>query len=141
MLVEELNGMETAAVDVEVDVTAIKIWSAGFPDFRFGMYSLDGFPNGLPDAYTLYAHLHIEESQFAVVGFMIDSDNGTSLSLTISINCFISFSIFCIQRLIEILIGQNLPLVVTFFAWEMRLKSMLECLLHLLFECDGLFFS
>jgi hypothetical protein len=37
MLVEELNGMESAAVDVEVDIATVEIRGTGFPDFYFGM--------------------------------------------------------------------------------------------------------
>ena len=65
MLVEKLYGMETAAVDVEVDIAAVEIRGAGFPHFYFSMHGFYGFPDGLADTLALNAHLHIEECQFA----------------------------------------------------------------------------
>ena len=65
MLVEKLNGMESAAVDVEVNVPSVKIRSTSFPYHRLWMHSLDSLPNGLSDALTLNTNLHIEKCQFA----------------------------------------------------------------------------
>ena len=61
MLIEKLNGMESAAVDVEMDIPAVEIRGAGFPDFYVWMHGLYGFPDGLADAFALNAHLHIEK--------------------------------------------------------------------------------
>ena len=52
MLVEELNGMESAAVDVEVEIPAVEIWGAGFPDFNLWMHGLYGFPDGQASILT-----------------------------------------------------------------------------------------
>ena len=59
MFVEKLNGMETAAIDVEVDIAAVEIWGTGFPHFYLWMHGLYGFPDGLADAFALNAHFHI----------------------------------------------------------------------------------
>ena len=61
MLIEELNGMESAAVDVEVDIPAVEIRGAGFPHFYLWMHGLYGSPYGLTDTFALNAHLHVEE--------------------------------------------------------------------------------
>ena len=61
MLVEELNGMESAAVDVEVDIPAVEIRGTGFPHFYLWMHGLYSFPDGLTDTFALNAHLHVEE--------------------------------------------------------------------------------
>ena len=61
MLIEELNGMKTAAVDVKVDVATVEIRGAGFPHFNLWMHRFYGFPDGLADTFALNAHLHIEE--------------------------------------------------------------------------------
>ena len=61
MLIEELNGMESAAVDIKMDIPAVEIRGAGFPHFNLWMHGLYGFPDGLADTFALNAHLHIEE--------------------------------------------------------------------------------
>jgi len=61
MLIEELNGMESATVDVEVDIPAVEIRGAGFPHFYLWMHILYGFPDGLANPFALNAHLHVEE--------------------------------------------------------------------------------
>ena len=59
MLVEELNGMESAAVDIKMDIPAVEIRGAGFPHFYLWMHGLYGFPDGLANAFALNAHFHI----------------------------------------------------------------------------------
>jgi hypothetical protein len=61
MLIEELNGMESAAVDIKMDIPAVEIRGAGFPHFNLWMHSLYGFPDGLANALALDTHLYIEE--------------------------------------------------------------------------------
>ena len=61
MLIEKLNGMESAAIDVEVYVAAVEIWGAGFPYFYLRMHGFYRFPDGLADSFALNTHLHIEE--------------------------------------------------------------------------------
>ena len=53
--------MESAAVDVEVDIPAVEIRGTGFPYFYLRMHRLYGFPDGLADTFALNTHLHIEE--------------------------------------------------------------------------------
>ena len=50
---QELNGMESAAVDVEVDIPAVEIRGAGFPHLYLWMHGLYGFPDGLADTYAI----------------------------------------------------------------------------------------
>ena len=58
---QELNDMESAAVDVKVDIAAVEIRGAGFPDFYLWMHGLYGSPYGLADSFTLNTHFHVEE--------------------------------------------------------------------------------
>ena len=53
MLVEELNGMESAAVDVEVDIPTVEIRGTGFPYFNLWMHGLYSLPDGLADTYAI----------------------------------------------------------------------------------------
>ena len=78
MLVEELNGMESAAVDVEMDIAAVKIRGAGFPHFYFRMQCFDSFPNCLSNTLTLHAYLHIKERQFTMMFGGIDGNDDTT---------------------------------------------------------------
>ena len=61
MLIEELNGMESAAVDVEVDIPTVEIRGAGFPHLYLRMHRLYSLPDGLADTFALNTHLYIEE--------------------------------------------------------------------------------
>ena len=61
MRVEELNSMESAAVDVEVDIPAVEIRGTGFPYFNLWMHGLYSLPDGLADTFALNTHLYIEE--------------------------------------------------------------------------------
>ena len=56
--------MEATAVDVEVDISAVEIWGAGFPYFYLRMHGFYGFPDGLADSFALNTHLYIEECKF-----------------------------------------------------------------------------
>ena len=53
MFVEELDGMESAAVDVKMDVATVEIGRTGFPHLYFRMQRLNGFPDALSDAPRL----------------------------------------------------------------------------------------
>ena len=54
---QELNGMESAAVDVEVDIPAVEKRGTGFPYFYLRMHRLYGIPDGLADTFALNTHL------------------------------------------------------------------------------------
>ena len=88
MFIEELDSMEAAAVDVEVNVAAVEIRGAGFPYLNLGMHRLDALPDCLTDALALYAHLHIEEGQLAF-GLM-DREYGAAHTLTVGIDSLVS---------------------------------------------------
>ncbi len=85
MFVEEFDGMETTAVDVEMDVAAVEIWRACLPDFNLRMKGLNGFPDCLSDALALNSNFHIEEGKFALMSFFIDDDDSTTHSLAVCI--------------------------------------------------------
>ena len=122
MFVEELDGMEAAAVDVEVDVAAVEIRSACLPQFNLGMHCLDAFPDCLTDAPALYTHLHIEERQltyglllsrlgraqaslallsllhqFTFMRRVVDGNDGTAHTLAVDIDSLIGFGAFSPQ--------------------------------------------
>ena len=89
MLVEKLNGMESAAIDVEVYVAAVEIWGAGFPYFYLRMHGFYRFPDGLADSFALNTHLHIEESQLAYN--TIRGNDGTAHTLAILADGLVGF--------------------------------------------------
>ena len=102
MLIEELNGMESAAVDVEVDIPAVEIRGAGFPYLYFWVHGLYGFPDGLADSFALNTHLYIEACKFTRIA--VSCNDGTAHSLAILADSVVGFGTFCFQRLKEVLI-------------------------------------
>ena len=102
MLIEKLNGMESAAIDVEVYVAAVEIWGAGFPYFYLRMHGFYGFPDGLADSFALNTHLYIEECKFTHIA--VSCNDGTAHTLAILADSFVGFGTFCFQRLKEVLI-------------------------------------
>ena len=61
MFIEKLYGMESAAVYVEMDISAVEIRGAGFLHLYLWMHGLYGSPDGLADALTLNTYFHVEE--------------------------------------------------------------------------------
>lgn len=94
MLIEELNGMESAAVDIKMDIPAVEIRGAGFPDFYLWMHGLYGFPDGLADTFALNAHFYIEECKFTHSA--ISGNDGTAYTLAIFIDGLVCFGTFCL---------------------------------------------
>ena len=94
MFVEKFNGMESAAVDVEVDIATVEIRGAGFPHFYLWMHSLYGFPDGLADTLALNTYLHVEECELAHIA--VSGNDGTPHTLSILVDGFVSFGTFCL---------------------------------------------
>ena len=134
--------MEAAAVDIEVDVAAVKIGGAGLPHHNLRVHRLDSIPNGLADALALDTDFHIEEGQLAMMFGAVNGDNGTSHALAVDIDSFVGLGALGSHRLIEVPIGQHLPLVgvIGIFS-DMPMKAALECLLHFLLEGDSTLLS
>ena len=61
--VEELDDLEAAFVDVEVDVALLEIRRVCRPDLRLGIPGLDRAPGVLADAATFDARHHEEQVQ------------------------------------------------------------------------------
>ena len=118
-----------------MDVATVEVRGAGFPYLNLRMLFLDGFPDSLSDALTLNANLHVEEGKLSTMVLFINGNDCTTHTLTIGIDSFVGFCTFSLQRLIEVLVRQHLPLIVVFIV---RLKAMLECLLHFFLESNCL---
>lgn len=113
VIVEKLDGMKATAIDIEMDVAKVEVWRACLPNLSLWMERFDGFPDGLTNAFTLYAHLHIKKRQLAPMLFLVNGDDGTAHTLAVSIDCLVGFCAVSLQRAIEVLVGQHLPLVGT----------------------------
>ena len=136
VIVEKLDGMKTTAIDIEMDVAKVEVRCACLPDFSLRVQCFDGFPDGLTNTFALYAHLHIEKCQLASMLFLVNGNDGTTHALAVSIDCLIGFCAVSLQRAIEVLVGQHLPLVGIIFV--IRQKATFEGLLHFLLHGDGL---
>ena len=66
---------------------------------------------------------------------IIDVDDGTAHTLTVGIDSLVGLGTLGPQCLVEVPIGQHLPLVLTIFFY-MPLKSALKSLLHFIFKLD-----
>ena len=53
MTVEKFDDMKSAAIDIEMDVTLLKIRRDSFPDFYFGMKLFDLAPCCIADAFAV----------------------------------------------------------------------------------------
>ena len=96
MIVPKLNDLETAAVDVEVDVALLEIGGDGLPDLDFWMHPLNGFPCRLADALAMNVRVHEEQFQFSFPGFLVDVQDKTTDLLSIQDNpvgfCFLTIN-------------------------------------------------
>ena len=84
MAVEILHDVETAAVDIEVDVALIEIGCVGFPDRHFGVQLFDKAPGGITDALAVNLGVDKQQLQFAAPAF--HADNGTADLLPVEEN-------------------------------------------------------
>ena len=64
-----LHDVETAFVDVEVDVALLEIGCAGLPNFHFRMQLLHGAPGGIADAFAVRLGRDKQQLQLAMVAF------------------------------------------------------------------------
>ena len=71
MAVEKLYDVESAFVDIEVDIPRLKVRCAGLPYERFGIQPLDFPPRGLSDPFAVDLGINKQELQFIVLRFFV----------------------------------------------------------------------
>ena len=69
MTVEIFHNVETAAVDIEVDVALLEIGCVGLPDRHFGVLLFDKAPGGITDA--LAVDFGVDKQQFQLSYFAL----------------------------------------------------------------------
>ena len=83
MRVEELDGMEAACVDVEVDIALLKVGCDCFPDTGRGIAVLDGLPGGQTQAAIVHAEVNKEEVQGVAARVFVAAHHGTAHALAV----------------------------------------------------------
>ena len=72
----------------------------------------------------------------------VDVDDGAAQAPAVGIDSLVGLGALGLQRLVEVLIGQDLPLVgVIGIIFDMPLKALLKCLLHFFLEGDSTLLS
>ena len=71
--VPELHDMESAAVDIEMDVALLEVGSDGFPDADLGMQCLDGTPRCLSDATAMDFGRNEEQLELSLRFVLVDA--------------------------------------------------------------------
>ena len=84
MAVEILHDVETASVDIEMDVALLEIGCVGFPNRHFRVQLFDQTPGGIADA--LAVNLGVDKQQFQFAALAIYTDDSTSNFLPIEEN-------------------------------------------------------
>ena len=72
MLAPKFVDLETAFVDVEMDIPLFKIGRTGFPHDRFGMEGFHRLPRAVADAFGMLFGSNEQNLQFVMVGFVIN---------------------------------------------------------------------
>ena len=67
MTVEKLHNPETAAVDVEMNVSFFKVRSYRFPKFYFRMHFFNGTPGSVSNSEAVSLRRHKQEIQISVL--------------------------------------------------------------------------
>ena len=71
--VPELDDMESAAVDIEMDVALLEIGSDGFPNADLVMQRLDGTPRCLSDATAMDFGRNEEQLELSLRFVLVDA--------------------------------------------------------------------
>ena len=78
MAVKEFDNVESAFVDVEVNIPGLKVRCAGFPDERFRIQPFDFLPCRIADALAVSFGVYKQQFQFIVLCFFIDLQHKAS---------------------------------------------------------------
>ena len=72
ILAPKLIDLESAFVDVEMDITLLEIWCAGFPNDGFGVKFLDCKPRTVTDALRVLIGICEKYLKVIVICFLVD---------------------------------------------------------------------
>ena len=78
MGVEELDDVEAATIDIEMNVALLEIGRMGLPDANFGMHPFHLAPSGKTDATTVDVGRYEQQLQFAQSPFLVDSQHDSA---------------------------------------------------------------
>ena len=76
--VEEFYSMESAFIDVEMDVPLFEVGRAGLPDNRFRVQAFHFLPGCKSDAFAVRFRNDEQKIEMVVLRFLIDLEHDTS---------------------------------------------------------------
>ena len=80
----KLIDVKSAFINVEMNISLLKIRCTGFPNLGFGVQSLDLLPRAVADALGVLFWRNEQNLQLVVVCFFIDFSNYTANALTVN---------------------------------------------------------
>ena len=83
ILAPKLIDLKAALINVEVDITFFKIWSAGLPHLGFGMQRLNRKPSAVADALGVLLRGNKQDFKLVAVGFLVYFENNAANTSTV----------------------------------------------------------
>ena len=122
----KLYDMETAAINVEVNIALFKIWSDGFPDLHFWMQLLDCAPSCIADSFAMC--LGGYKQQVEIATFTINLYDYTSNRLAV---LYDPVCLTAVDSLLNSLMGNDLTVFFEVVVPEPELlqRSVVKCFL------------
>ena len=126
MSVEELHDMETALVDIEVDVPGFEEGRAGLSDIRLRVQALYGLPGSIADAFAVGVGRNKQQIQMVVLGCFVDFQHHAAHDLAV-LSDAVGHSVA--DAFFDGLPGNNLPILLHMIvaATELFHRSVFEC--------------
>ena len=123
--VEEFNGMETAAIDIKMDIALLEIGRAGFPYSGIGMQTFYFRPYSLTDALALYANPYKKEIKISMLCTLVTYNDRTADNIIID-HSGIGYCSFGIERTFNIRFGKYLHICLAILGFCSELKGSLH---------------
>lgn len=76
--VEVFDNVESAFVDIEMDVPFLETRRYQFPHLCFGIHAFNLFPNGIPKSTAVAIRIDVEQVHFVAMGFLIDGQHNAA---------------------------------------------------------------
>ena len=81
MVVEKLNNVKPASIDVKVNIAFLKVWCNGFPYCHFRVQLFHSTPRGVADAFAMRFWGDKQEIEIAHLTLYFDYDTANRLPI------------------------------------------------------------
>ena len=110
MLTKKLDNMESATVDIEMNVTLFKIWGHRFPHTNLWVHTFHLTPGCISDSTAMDMGRYEQKFQLSTECIFIDANHYATYDLTIFGNA-VSLSIWGINSLFNGVTGDDLAIL------------------------------